>query len=442
MRHTKLVAGGLITFALACATNQSFTDPFADESVRAQGTIALGASHSPGSSVVTPSVSVSFMPDTTVGTASCGQTAVGTCVVTQAPDCTSTSCKNGETCGFDSGCNVACIPLCTMTCGTNQKCEFDGNGDMGCHAVQTFDAGAIAISGTNMSIAVYPPYAWKTTDEGSPFAPGASLRVQAAGPVGAGYVAFDQTFTATTFLQANPPLDQLNLDDVFGGSDLTLGWLPGNDRVYILATGVGASARCLADDTTGSFSVPRAVIDQVIGSTGVHALALSIERARLERNKGMTTVGSLDNQTIQPHAWLDLVTTSTESISLQACKSGQTSCGTKCVDTNTDSNNCGSCGSSCSGKACSSGTCQTSSGGSCSSCEATANTGTCASEYSSCTGSCKSLLTCVMACAGDTTCESNCYSTYSAGASAFDSYWSCLCGTACSSECSAQCSGS
>jgi hypothetical protein len=40
--------------------------------VRAQGTIALGATHAPGSSTVTPSVSISFIPDTTTILTSCG----------------------------------------------------------------------------------------------------------------------------------------------------------------------------------------------------------------------------------------------------------------------------------------------------------------------------------------------------------------------------------
>jgi hypothetical protein len=42
------------------------------------------------------------------------------------------------------------------------------------------------------------------------------------------------------------------------------------------------------------------------------------------------------------------------------CPSGTTLCGSSCVDTSTDSNNCGGCGSSCgAGKTCSAGTCPT-----------------------------------------------------------------------------------
>ncbi len=440
MRFSKIVASGMLAFAFACAANSTTSDPLSDLTPRAQGTIHLDAAHAPGSSTVTPSVSVSFVPDTSTMLTSCGQQTEGTCVYTQAPDCKSLGCKAGETCGWDDSCNASCIAACTLSCGENQQCTKGSDGSQSCTPIQTFDAGAIAISGTNMPIAVYPPYGWKATDEGSPFAPGADLHVYAEGPTGAGYASFDMSFKATTLLEANPPLDQLSLSDVFGDSDLTLGWLPGNDCVYVLASGAGGSARCLAQDSVGSFTVPRDVLAAVIGDK-VQSLALSIQRLRLERHQDLKTVGSLDSQTIQSHAWLDLETSSTESIALQACTSSETACGAKCVDTTSDPNNCGSCGNSCNGGFCNAGSCQSSGGGSCSSCEATANSGTCSSEYLSCTGSCKSLLSCVMSCAGDSTCASNCYSTYPSGQSAFGTYFSCLCGSACTSECTTQCGG-
>lgn len=441
MRHSQLLASGLLAFAFACAVNSTNGDPLADTTVRAQGTIILGASHSPGSSTVSPSVEVSFVPDTSATMTVCGQTAIDTCTVIQAPDCKSLGCKVGETCGWDSSCSSACVPSCTLSCGDNQRCSMGGDGSMSCVAIQTFDAGPIAFSGTNMPIAVYPPYAWKGTSEGSPFVPGASIRVQAEGPTAAGFASFDMSFNATTLLEANPSLDTLNLDDVFGTSDLGLGWVPGKDRIYVLATGAGASAKCLADDTVGSFTMPRAVLDAVIGGTGVNAVSLAIQRWRIERHQDAKTLGTLDAQTIQPKAWLDLVTTSTESIALQACTTNETSCGTKCVNTNTDPNNCGGCGNSCNGKSCVSGTCSTSSGGTCNSCEATANTGTCSSEFASCTGQCQSLLSCVNGCAGNTTCVSSCYSSYPSGQSAFANYFSCLCGSACTTECATTCGG-
>jgi hypothetical protein len=436
-----LVGGALLAFIIACATNATNVDPLMDITPRAQGTITLGASHAPGSSTITPSVSVSFVPDTSTVLTGCGQTTTATCVVTQAPDCMSLGCKTGETCGWDGSCNPSCVKACTMACPSQQKCGFAGDGSMGCHPIQTFDAGPIVLSGTNMTVAVYPPYAWKGTEDGSPFVPGDTIRAQASGPVGAGYIAFEKSFKATTLLVANPALDQLQLTDVFGSSDLNLGWLPGNDRVYILATGAGGAARCFAEDPLGSFTLPRSVIAQVMGTQGANALSLSIERMRIERQNDMKTSGALDNQTIQPQAWLDLATTSTETIALQACKTAETACGTKCVNTQTDTNNCGSCGTSCMGEVCVNGSCQASTGGTCSSCEGSANLSTCSSAYGSCQGTCKSLLACVMACNGNTTCGTSCRSTYSTGLSAFDNYWSCLCGSACSSECSSQCSG-
>lgn len=439
MRTSKYFSSGLLVFVIACAANTSSVDPLLDLTPRAQGTIVLGATHAPGSSNVTPSVSVSFVPDTTAVLTACGQTDEGSCVITQAPDC-GTSCKAGETCGWDDTCSAACKPACTMSCGENQKCAMADDGTQGCVDIQTFDAGPVAISGTNMPIAVYPPYGWKTTDDGSPYAPGADLHVYAAGPTGAGYAPFDVTFKATTLLEANPPLDQLSLDDVFGDSDLSVGWVPGNDRVYILATGAGGSARCLANDADGSFTVPRDVLQQVMGDK-VQALQLSIQRMRLERHEDLKTVGSLDNETIQSKAWLDLETTSTESIALQACTSQQTACGAKCVDTSSDPDNCGSCGNSCNGGSCYNGACESSNGGSCSSCQANANITTCSSSYNACTGECKSLLSCVMGCAGDATCESNCYGMYPSGQTAFNAYYGCLCGSACYTECTTQCGG-
>ena len=443
MRSSQIVAAGLVAFAFACATNATFTDPLSDTTARAQGTIMLSASHSPGSSTVSPSVAVSFVPDTSSTLTSCGTTQIESCTITQAPDCKSLGCGIGETCGWDDSCNAACIPACTLSCGQDQRCLRDGNGTQSCVAIQTFDAGPVAISGGTMPITVYPPYGWKGTDEGAPFAPGANLRVQAQGPVGAGFAAFDISFQATTLMEANPPLDQLDLGTFFGSDDVMLGWVPGSDRVYVNLQGAGGSARCLAQDSSGAFSLSRDVINAVegTGDAQVQAVSLSLERVRLDRHQDAKTVGSLDNQTIQPHAWIDVATTSTESTSLQACKSTETSCGAKCVDTQSDPNNCGSCGNSCGAGSCYQGNCQTSSGGSCTTCQAQADSssGMCASEYASCTGTCKSLLTCVMGCSGSTSCAQSCYSTYSSGASAFQSYFSCLCGNACSTECATQC---
>jgi len=440
MRSSQLLGTTLVGLLIACATNATSTDPLADTTARAQGTITLSASHSPGSSTVTPGVAVSFLPDTSTVITACGHTDVASCVVTQAPDCKSLGCGIGETCGWDDGCNAACIPACTLSCGQGQKCLRDGNGDQSCVAIQTFDAGPVAISGGTMPITIYPPYGWKGSDDGAPFAPGANLRVQAQGPVGAGFAPFDISFQATTLMEANPPLDQIDLGTFFGSDDVMLGWVPGNDRVYVNLQGAGGSARCLAHDASGAFSLPRDVINAVMGDSDVQAVSLTLQRVRLDRHQDAKTTGSLDNQTIQPHAWIDVATTSSESIALQACKSTETSCGAKCVNTDTDSSNCGSCGNSCGSGSCYQGSCQTS-GGSCSACQvqADSSTGICASEYASCTGTCKSLMTCVMGCSGDSTCAQSCADTYPSGMTAFQPYFSCLCGSACSSECATQC---
>jgi hypothetical protein len=433
---TRLFTLSAVGLVVACATNVTPTDPFADYTPRAQGTIVLRSSHAPKDSTISPSVTVSFVPDTTA-VSRCGVTSTDSCEIMQAPDCTSLACGSGETCGWDDSCQASCVKACTKSCGADQKCTFESDGTMACHMIESFDVGPIAFSGTEMPIALYPPYAWKSTDTGSPFAPSAPLRVTAEGPTGAGFIAFDASFTATTLLEANPSLDQLALTDVFGSGDLHLGWTPGSDRIFILASGQGGSARCWAADPDGGYDLSRDVLNTVMGDT--NAVQLTIERYRLERHKDMKTTGSLDGQNVQPVAWLDLVTSSTESIALQACSDTQTACGSKCVDTSSDPNNCGDCGNSCNGGACVAGSCQTGSSGTCGSCEASANVSTCSGEYSACTGTCKSLLNCVNACGSDLNCQQSCSSTYSSGVSAFSNYWSCVCNSACYTECGPAC---
>ncbi len=352
---TSITVATTVGLLVACAATVTPSDPFSDATARAQGTIVLRGTHSPGQSTISPSVAVSFVPDTTA-ISQCGVTTTDSCEITQAPDCSTVKCGIGETCGWDDSCNVGCVKMCTKSCASDQKCSFQSDGTMACQAVQSFDVGPIAFTGTEMPISVYPPYGWKSTDTGSPFAPNAALRVTAEGPTGAGFASFDTSVTAITLIQANPPLDQLALSDVFGSGDLYVGWVAGHDRIFISASGAGGSARCWAADTNGGYNISRDVLNTVMGNAT--AVTISIERYHLDRNKGMKTVGSLDGQTVQQTAWLDVVTSSVESNSFEACKSNETECNSKCVDTSSDPFNCGTCGNACSTGYCMQGACQ------------------------------------------------------------------------------------
>ena len=74
---------------------------------------------------------------------------------------------------------------------------------------------------------------------------------------------------------------------------------------------------------------------------------------------------------------------------------------------------------------------------------APADTGACSSSYDTCEGdpNCMSYSACLQGCAsGDTTCTSNCASTYATGYSEYLNYADCLCFTACTTQCASACS--
>jgi hypothetical protein len=334
-----------------------------DDEPHALGTIVLGESHLAGSSDTAPLVSATFLPDAQLARA-CGKPLDG-CTLSLAPKCTR-DCGVDELCSWSDTCSAVCkkIPLCDESCDDDEQCVLDPakpGASARCEPQAHFDAGPIAFSGTTTPITLYPPYAYQSDGKGAPFLAGSELRVQAQGASGAGFEAFDETFTATRFLQTTPTLDKLSREQVFGTGPLPTSWVPGDDTVVITLTGEGGSATCKADDASGSFAVPRSVVDAVRASdSGVPSghLSLTVARQRKEIKKGKKAKGPLPNVRVIPAARLELVTTSVESASYQGCFASSVACGDDCVDLKNDRNHCGACGKACPGtQSCSNGKC-------------------------------------------------------------------------------------
>lgn len=381
MRFHSLLSLGLISLSVACAASgTSGSDPGAgtktpakdegsssvpseeDNVPHALGTITLGESRSSATGASSPVISASFLPDAKAKT-SCTRK-IGACEMAETPQCrtgTSAGCRSGEVCAFDDDCNATCIKACTKACGAGETCAFvssssseDGSG-MTCKKAERFDAGALAFDGTTTAITLFPPYAVAPEGMGAPFMARSEIRVQASGASASGFEKFDEKFTSTTFLETNPPLRDLEKSTVFGNDDLVIGWVPGEDHVIITATGPFGAAKCEAKDADGEYALSREVIDEVMGaSTGTSgSLSITVTRERREVRRDKKAIGA-------PHerGFLELITTSSETQSFQACSTGYSMCGTECVDTRSDRYNCGTCGNVCpSSQYCSSGYC-------------------------------------------------------------------------------------
>jgi hypothetical protein len=227
---------------------------------------------------------------------------------------------------------------------------------MTCKKRDRFDAGAIAFSGTTQAITLFPPYAVTPEGNGAPFMARSEIHVQASGASASGFEKFDEKFTTTTFLETDPPLRELDKAEVFGNGDLRIGWVPGEDHVIVTATGSFGAAKCEAKDADGEYMLGRDVIEEVMGNTstsGSSNFSITVTRERREVRRDKKAIGA-------PHekGHLELITTSSESHSYQACTTGQSMCGSKCVSLQTDRYNCGECGNVCpSTQYCSSGYC-------------------------------------------------------------------------------------
>ncbi len=412
-----------------------------NEPPHALGAIVLGETHAPTGGTSTPVVTAGFTPDSTALPKSCS-TQVAGCTVVTTPTC-GTGCGSGEVCGWDDSCNPTCQQACTLDCGANQECYFVSPGQTACRATQTFDAGALAFAGTTTPITLFPPYEYMATGMGAPFLAGAQLEVQASGASGAGFDKFDEKFTATTFLQTNPPISQLTAATVFGEGTVPIAWNPGNDAIVVTLSGAGGTVTCEAQDSSGSFAVPRDAVNAAVGKGGGSALSLTVTRERDEWHKDKGAHGTLVGENVRPNAWLELTTLSSESAVFQGCQNtSETMCPDGCFDLNTDPLHCGSCSTVCTGgQTCAAGKCTTGTTTDCTSCETQADSSTCTTAYDSCEAdsNCTSYASCDSGCSGDPTCLSNCQSQYPTGYSEYANYKTCICQVACVSQCAAQC---
>ena len=391
MRSARLLGLGFLVFSAACAasgrteglgpatagagtgTEETNTLPEDPETAppHALGTIVLGESRSSATGDSNPLISASFVPDAKL-TKSCTKK-VGACELTETPKCMTGSmqgCGAGEVCTFDDECTAKCVQSCTKACGAGEACYFTSKSsgtateqDMACKKKDRFDAGAIAFDGTTQAITLFPPYAVTPNGNGAPFMARSEIRVQASGGSAAGFEEFDEKFTSTTFLETDPPLRELPRSEIFGSGAVGISWIPGEDTIYVSASGPGGVAKCQADDSSGEFELPRAVIREVLsageGSSST-TVSISVTRERREVRKGKKTFGELSGgQVVQPEGWVELITRSTESHSFASCSTGQALCDDQCVNIQSDPQNCGGCGKVCpSSYYCSAGSCQ------------------------------------------------------------------------------------
>jgi hypothetical protein len=406
------------------------------------GSIAIGEAHASSGGSATASVSAGFAPNSEGDGAPAPECVyeVAGCRIAMTPDCGGT-CGTDEHCTFSAACDSVCERTCDAVCGAGEECYFPTPDSPACRARQTFDAGAITITGTTTPVTLFPPYSFDGVDDGSLFLDGAELTVTAAGAIGAGYEPFAETFTATRVLRSDPPLDQLGILDVFGTGDVPVGWDAGEDDVEISAALIGvdgsvASVTCDAPDGDGAFAIPREAIDTALGGAGLDRMSITITRSRTKARYDVATVGELPGTEIQPTGWLELATVSSESATFEGCADGEQVCGAECIDTTSDRANCGDCDHACPGTdGCVSSTCSGTM--SCNTCAEDASTGgACTAAYNACTAdaACSAFRTCLGGCQ-TTACGQMCAQMHPDGTGLYNAWGQCICNTACDLEC-------
>jgi len=412
----------------------------------AYGALSIGESHPSTGGSATASVGTGFAPDADGpgGVAPECVFEVAGCTLAMQPDCGGT-CGVDERCTFAHDCGSVCERICDATCGPTEECYFPTPDSPACRARQSFDAGAITISGTTTPVTLFPPYSFDGVEDGSLFIDGADLTVTAAGAATAGYAPFTESFTATSLMRSSPPLHQLGVVDVFGSGDIPVSWVAGSDDVEITASvtakdGHIGGLTCKADDGAGHFDVPREAIDAALEGGVLDQVAITIRRSKTRMVYGLETTGDLPGEVIQPTGWLELATVSTESASFEGCADGEQVCGDACIDTASDARNCGACNHTCpTGDGCLSSTC--SGPASCNSCVGNGTAGgTCSAALSACTGdaACSALRTCIAGCA-DNACVQTCVNNNSAGLDLYRAWVTCICDDACTLECASAC---
>lgn len=287
----------------------------------ALGTILLGESHAVDAPAAALAIlSATFVPDAAVAPpAACGMDVGGCQVSPPAPACVPL-CTVGETCVYNDACVAECQAPCDAVCAADEVCYFPIPGTSACRKVETFDAGRLDIFGTISPITLYPPYTLPAGTDGPLAMPDKELTVMATGSSDAGFAPFEAKVTTTDAVFST--LDQILPTEAFGVGDLMIGWVPGaaDLTISLVVTGTlgnTGTVTCEADDTTGSFAVPRAAIDAAIDAavTGdtANTIAVSIQRVHTETTTGLETQGTLLEQMVQPEGWIDFSYVSVET---------------------------------------------------------------------------------------------------------------------------------
>ena len=321
-------------------------DPPEDQ---AYGVITLAEAHPSGGGTASGSVSAFFLPDSDLHGTACTETVAG-CEISVLPDCPA-GCGEDQYCGFDGDCESTCQDICDAECEDDEVCYFAAPGQAACREIEDFDAGALAFSGTTTPITLFPPYTSDGFDSGSPFLPGSDVTVSASGATDAGLEAFEASFTATTLLESE--IGDISAADAYGAGDMPVVWDAGSDDIIVSLTvssldGDYGTVTCNVDDE-GSFDVPRQAIEAAIDGQSAAAISVSLTRQRTERVDGIATVGELLFEEVQPEAAVDLVTSSTESATVEGCGPNELICGSDCVDVTTSDEHCGECDNACEG---------------------------------------------------------------------------------------------